>query len=199
MPAPLEQRLAARGTARFARCRVILLPRLQALAAPRNDPGTMARKPQPGRIATNRRAYRNFEILEELDAGLSLLGWEVKALRANRASLVEAYVAIREREAWLVGANFSPLPTASAHPAPVADRSRKLLMHRNQLDRLAGKVEQRGLTLVPLSLYWGGPKAKLRIGLGRGRKQYDKRRLDQERDWQREKQRLARHKAQGRS
>lgn len=159
----------------------------------------MARKPQPGRIAANRRAYRNFEILEELDAGLALLGWEVKALRANRASLAEAFVAIRGREAWLTGANFSPLPSASAHPPPVPGRSRKLLLHRNQLDRLAGKVQQRGLTLVPLALYWSGPKVKLRIGLGRGRKQYDKRRLDQERDWQREKQRLARHRAQGRS
>ena len=158
----------------------------------------MARKSQPGRIAVNRRAYRNFEILEELDAGLALLGWEVKALRANRASLVEAYVAIREQEAWLIGANFSPLPNASRHPLPVPDRSRKLLMHRYQIDRLAGKVQQRGLTLVPLALYWGGPRAKLRIGLGRGRKHYDKRQLDQERDWQREKQRLARHTAQGR-
>lgn len=159
----------------------------------------MARKPKPGRIATNRRAYRDYEILEELDAGLALLGWEVKALRANRASLVEAYVAVRGGEAWLTGANFAPLPSASAHPAPVADRSRKLLLHRRQLDRLAGKVQQRGLTLVPLALFWGGPKAKLRIGLGRGRKQYDKRRLDQERDWTREKQRLTRRAAKGRS
>ena len=158
----------------------------------------MARKPQPGRIAANRRAYRNFEILEELDAGLALLGWEVKALRANRASLVEAYVAIREGEAWLIGANFAPLPNASAHPPPVPGRSRKLLLHRCQIDRLAGKVQQRGLTLIPLALYWGGSKVKLRIGLGRGRKQHDKRRLDQERDWAREKQRLARHTAQGR-
>ena len=158
----------------------------------------MAKKSQPGRIATNRRAYRNYEILEELDAGLALLGWEVKALRANRASLVEAYVAIHGGEAWLTGANFSPLPNASAHPAPVPDRDRKLLMHRHQLDRLAGKVQQRGLTLVPLALFWGGPNVKLRVGLGRGRKHYDKRRVDQERDWAREKQRLARHAAKGR-
>lgn len=159
----------------------------------------MARKPQPGRIATNRRAYRNYEILEELDAGLALLGWEVKALRANRASLAEAFVAIRGREAWLTGANFSPLPSASAHPPPVPDRSRKLLLHRNQIDRLAGKVQQRGLTLIPLALYWSGSKVKLHIGLGRGRKQYDKRRLDQERDWQRQRQRLTRRSAKGRS
>ncbi len=158
----------------------------------------MAKKPQPGRIATNRRAYRNYEILEELDAGLALLGWEVKALRANRASLVEAYVAIRGGEAWLTGANFAPLPNASAHPAPVPARDRKLLLRRHQLDRLIGKVQQRGLTLAPLALFWGGPRAKLRIGLGRGRKQYDKRRVDQERDWAREKQRLARHAAKGR-
>ena len=159
----------------------------------------MARKPQPGRIATNRRAYRNYEILEELDAGVALLGWEVKALRAGRASLVEAYVSIREGEAWLTGANFAPLPNASTHPPPVPDRSRKLLLHRRQLDRLAGKVQQRGLTLVPLTLFWGGSRVKLRVGLGRGRKQYDKRRVDQERDWAREKQRLARHTAQGRA
>ena len=159
----------------------------------------MARKPQPGRIAANRRAYRNFEILEELDAGLALLGWEVKALRAGRASLVEAYVAIRNGEAWLTGANFAPLPNASAHPPPVPDRSRKLLLHRYQLDRLAGKVQQRGLTLVPLTLFWRGARVKLRVGLGRGRKHHDKRRVDQERDWAREKQRLARQTAQGRS
>ena len=159
----------------------------------------MAKKPQPGRIAVNRRAYREYEVLEELDAGLALLGWEVKALRANRASLVEAYVAVRGGEAWLTGANFAPLPSASAHPPPVPDRSRKLLLHRRQLDRLAGKVQQRGLTLVPLALFWGGAKVKLRVGLGRGRKQHDKRRVEQERDWAREKQRLARHKAQGRS
>ena len=159
----------------------------------------MASKPQPGRIAANRRAYRNFEILEELDAGLALQGWEVKALRANRASLAEAFVAIRQGEAWLTGANFSPLPNANAHPRPVPDRSRKLLLHRRQIDRLTGKVQQRGLALVPLSLYWSGSKVKLHIGLGRGRKQYDKRRVDQERDWQRQKQRLARHSAKGRS
>ena len=159
----------------------------------------MVRKPQPGRIATNRRAGHNYEILEELDAGLVLLGWEVKALRAGRASLVEAYIALRDGEAWLTGANFSPLPNTSAHPPPTPGRSRKLLLHRYQLDRLAGKVQQRGLTLIPLALYWSGSKAKLRVGLGRGRKQYDKRRIDQERDWAREKQRLARHAAQGRS
>ncbi|MCY4255338.1 MAG: SsrA-binding protein SmpB [Gammaproteobacteria bacterium] len=158
----------------------------------------MARKPQPGQIAANRRAYRDYEVLEELDAGLALLGWEVKALRAGRASLVEAYVALRGGEAWLTGANFAPLPSASAHPAPVADRDRKLLLHRHQLDRLSGKVQQRGLALVPLTLYWSGSKAKLRVGLGRGRKQHDKRRAEQERDWAREKQRLARHSAQGR-
>ena len=126
----------------------------------------MASKAKNGRIAANRRARRDYEILEELDAGLVLLGWEVKALRAGRASLVEAYVVIRGGEAWLVGANFAPLPSASVHPAPVAARSRKLLMHRRQLDRLAGKVQQRGLTLVPLALFWGGSKAKLRVGLG---------------------------------
>ena len=99
-----------------------------------------------------------------------------------------------------MGANFAPLPNASKHPRR---RSRTAAANcfctARQIDRLAGKVQQRGLTLVPLALYWGGPRAKLRIGLGRGRKQYDKRRLDQERDWQREKQRLARHSAQGRS
>ncbi len=159
---------------------------------------TMARKSSPGQIAANRRASRDYEILERFDAGLALLGWEVKALRANRASLVEAYVAIRGGEAWLTGANFAPLPSASAHPAPIAGRSRKLLLHRHQLDRLAGKVQQRGLTLVPLALFWSGSRAKLRVGLARGRTQYDKRRVDQERDWAREKQRLERHAARGR-
>ena len=145
---------------------------------------------QPGRIAVNRRARHDYFIEERLEAGVALQGWEVKALRAGRLQLAEAYVLLRGDEAWLFGAHVSPLPTASTHVQPDPTRSRKLLLHRRQIDSLVGAVERKGRTLVPLAMYWKDGRAKLEIGLARGKKEHDKRADTRERDWQREKARV---------
>ena len=119
-----------------------------------------------------------------------LQGWEVKSLRAGRAQLTESYVHIRNGEAWLLGAHISPLTTASTHIHPEPTRTRKLLLHRQQLDRLIGAVERKGYTLVQLNLHWSKGKAKLEIGLAKGKKQHDKRATQKERDWKRQKARI---------
>jgi SsrA-binding protein len=141
-------------------------------------------------IAENRKARHDYFIEDRYEAGLALEGWEVKSLRAGRAQLKEAYVYLRNGEAWLFGAHFSPLPSASTHVQPDPTRTRKLLLHRNQIDQLIGAVERRGYTIVPLSLYWKAGRAKLGIGLAKGKKLHDKRAADKSRDWEREKQRL---------
>lgn len=141
-------------------------------------------------IALNKKARHDYFIEERYEAGVALEGWEVKSLRAGRAQLSESYVLVRDGEAWLFGAHISPLPTASTHIQPDALRTRKLLLHRQELDKLIGAVERRGYTLVPLALYWKRGRAKLEIGLAKGKKQHDKRATEKERDWQREKQRL---------
>ncbi len=145
---------------------------------------------QPGRIAVNRRARHDYFIEERFEAGVVLHGWEVKALRAGRLQLTEAYVVLRADEAWLFGAHVSPLPTASTHVQPDPTRSRKLLLHRRQIDSLVGAVERKGRTIVPLAMYWKDGRAKLEIGLARGKKEHDKRADTRERDWQREKARV---------
>jgi SsrA-binding protein len=142
------------------------------------------------RIAVNRRARYDYFIEERFEAGVALLGWEVKSLRAGRLQLQEAYVLLKGDEAWLFGAHVSPLPTASTHVLPDPTRSRKLLMHRRQIDALVGAVERKGRTIVPLSMYWKNGRAKLEIGLARGKKEHDKRDNTRERDWQREKARV---------
>ncbi len=141
-------------------------------------------------IALNKKARHDFFIEERYEAGLALEGWEVKSLRAGRVQLKESYVLVREGEAWLFGAHLSPLPTASTHIHPDPLRTRKLLLHRQELDKLIGAVERRGYTLVPLALYWSKGRAKLEIGLAKGKKQHDKRATEKDRDWEREKQRL---------
>jgi SsrA-binding protein len=143
-----------------------------------------------GRIAVNRRARYDYFIEERFEAGVALLGWEVKSLRAGRLQLQEAYVLLKGDEAWLFGAHISPLPTASTHVLPDPTRSRKLLMHRRQIDALIGAVERKGRTIVPLAMYWKNGRAKLEIGLARGKKDHDKRDNTRERDWQREKARV---------
>jgi SsrA-binding protein len=143
-----------------------------------------------GRIAVNRRARYDYFIEERFEAGVALLGWEVKSLRAGRLQLQEAYVLLKGDEAWLFGAHISPLPTASTHVLPDPTRSRKLLMHRRQIDALVGAVERKGRTIVPLAMYWKNGRAKLEIGLARGKKEHDKRDNTRERDWQREKARV---------
>ncbi|MGH8495635.1 MAG: SsrA-binding protein SmpB [Gammaproteobacteria bacterium] len=151
-----------------------------------------SQKSQPGEstIARNRKARHDYFIEEGFEAGLALEGWEVKSLRAGRAQLTEAYVVLRDAQAWLLGAHITPLLSASSHVQADPTRTRKLLLHRHELDRLIGAVERKGYTLVPLALYWKRGKAKLDIGLAKGKKQHDKRADLKERDWQRQKSRL---------
>jgi SsrA-binding protein len=141
-------------------------------------------------IAENRKARHDYFIEETYEAGLALLGWEVKSLRAGRAQLKEAYVFIKDGEAWLFGAHVAALPTASTHVIPDPIRTRKLLLNRAELNGLIGAVERRGYTLVPLELYWKSGRAKLRVGLAKGKKEHDKRATSKDRDWQRERARL---------
>lgn len=141
-------------------------------------------------IALNRQATHEYFIEERFEAGLVLEGWEVKSLRAGRAQLKESYVILKNGEAWLLGAHISPLTSASTHIEPDPTRTRKLLLHRQQLSRLIGQVERRGYTLVPLALYWSKGRAKLEMGLAKGKKLHDKRASEKDRDWQREKQRV---------
>ena len=144
-------------------------------------------------IADNRRARHDYFIEESYEAGLSLMGWEVKSLRAGRAQIKESYVFLKDAEAYLFGAHISPLPTASTHVIPDPIRTRKLLLNRAELNRLIGAVERRGYTLIPLELYWKNGRVKLKLGLAKGKKEHDKRDTSKERDWQREKSRLMKH------
>ena len=148
------------------------------------------KKPTGNTIAVNRRARHDYFIEDRFEAGLALEGWEVKSLREGNAQLTEAYVNLRQGEAWLVGAHFSPLRSTSTHVKADPTRARKLLLHRHELDRLAGAVERKGYTLVPLDLHWHKGRAKLNIGLGKGKKQHDKRADRKDRDWQRQKERI---------
>ena len=149
-----------------------------------------AKKSAGNVIAVNRRARHDYFIEDSFEAGLVLEGWEVKSLRAGSAQLTEAYVNVRNSEAWLVGAHFAPLKTVSTHIKADPTRSRKLLMHRLELDRLIGKVERKGNTLVPLDLHWIKGRAKLTIGLAKGKKQHDKRASKKDADWARQKARI---------
>lgn len=144
-------------------------------------------------IALNKKARHDYFIDDSYEAGLALSGWEVKALRAGRAQIKEGYVLLKDGEAWLFGAHISPLPSASSHVNPDPVRTRKLLLHRRQIDQLIGQVERKGYTLVPLSLYWKRGKVKLEIGLARGKKKYDKRAAEKDRAWQRQKERIMKH------
>ncbi len=141
-------------------------------------------------IAQNKKARFDYFIEEEFEAGLVLEGWEVKSLRAGRAQLKESYVIIQNGELYLFGAHFSPLSSASTHVTADPVRSRKLLMKRYEISRLIGQVERGGYTLAPLTLYWSRGRAKLKIGLAKGKKQHDKRASIKERDWKREQQRV---------
>ena len=141
-------------------------------------------------IAVNRKARHDYFIEDKFEAGLVLEGWEAKSLRAGRAQLTESYVHLRNGEAYLIGAHFSPLNTASTHTRADPTRSRKLLLQRYELDRLVGAVERKGFALVPLNLHWSRGRAKLEIGLAKGKKQHDKRAASKDRDWQRQKERI---------
>ncbi|NKN32031.1 SsrA-binding protein SmpB [Marichromatium bheemlicum] len=141
-------------------------------------------------IALNKKASHDYFIEQRFEAGLVLEGWEVKSLRAGRIQLKESYVKILHGEGYLIGAHISPLQTASTHVNPDPTRSRKLLLKRHELNRLIGQTERAGFTLVPTAMYWKRGRAKLEIGLGKGKKQHDKRTSEKDRDWQREKERL---------
>ncbi len=141
-------------------------------------------------IAQNKKARFDFFIEEEFEAGIALEGWEVKSMRAGRVQLKESYVIIHNGELFLQGAHISPLTSASTHVQADPVRSRKLLMKRYEISRLIGQVERAGYTLAPLTLYWSRGRAKLKIGLAKGKKQHDKRASIKDRDWKREQQRI---------
>lgn len=144
-------------------------------------------------IAVNKKARHDYFIEEKIEAGIVLEGWEVKSLRSKSVQLKESYVLVKNMEAWLLGAHISPLPSASTHKLTDPIRTRKLLLHRNELARLIGAVERKGFTLVPLSMYWKKGIAKLKIGVAKGKQKQDKRASIKERDWQRDKQRILKH------
>jgi SsrA-binding protein len=145
-------------------------------------------------IVENRKAFHDYFIEERFEAGLSLAGWEVKAIRGGRANLKEAYVVVKGGELLLIGAHISPLATASTHVQADPTRTRKLLMHREEINRLVGKVERAGYTLTPLDLHFSHGRIKLEIGLAKGKKQHDKRATIKEREWTREQQRVIRNR-----
>ncbi len=148
------------------------------------------KKSDSNTIVLNRKARYDYAIEDQYEAGIVLEGWEVKSLRDGRAQLKESYVNIYKGEVFLVGAHFSPLKSSSAHVPTDPTRSRKLLLHSKEISKLIGSTERDGYTIVPLSLYWQRGKAKLKIALAKGKKQYDKRQTIKQRDWDREKHRL---------
>jgi SsrA-binding protein len=149
-------------------------------------------KKSGGTIAQNKRARHEYHIDERYEAGVSLQGWEVKSLRAGRTNLTDAYAIVRNGEIYLFGASIVPLISASTHVVADDRRTRKLLLHRQEIDKLVGAVERKGYTLVPLAMYWKGNKVKIEIGLARGKQDHDKRNALKDKDWQRDKQRAMR-------
>lgn len=141
-------------------------------------------------IALNKKVRHDYFIEERLEAGIALLGWEVKSLRAGRVQISESYVVLKGGEVWLIGAHITPLSSASTHINPEPVRTRKLLLHRTEIGHLTGAVERRGYTLAPTAMYWKHGRAKLEIGLAKGKRKFDKRAAEKDRDWAREKERL---------
>lgn len=144
-------------------------------------------------IALNKKARHEYMLEDRLEAGLALEGWEVKSLRAGKVQLVDSYILLKNNEAWLFGCHISPLPTASTHIQPDPTRSRKLLLHRYEIDRLVGAVERKGYSLIATAMFWKKGRAKLEIALAKGKKAHDKRAATKDRDWQRQKQRILKH------
>lgn len=141
-------------------------------------------------IVENRKAFHDYFVEERLEAGLSLEGWEVKAIRAGRCQLKESYVIVRNGEVFLLGSHISPLAAASTHVQADPTRTRKLLLQAAEIRKLIGKVDRAGYTLIPINLHFSKGRIKLEIGLAKGKKQYDKRETAKQKDWEREKQRL---------
>ncbi len=152
----------------------------------------MARKSKasPGTIARNKKARFEYQLHEKFEAGLALTGWEVKSLRAGKVQLTDTYVLLKNGEAFLLGCNITPLNTASTHVTADPQRTRKLLLHKKELSRLIGSVQQKGYTCIPLALYWKGNKVKCEISLATGKKDHDKRADLKEREWNRDKSRV---------
>ena len=144
-------------------------------------------------IALNKKARHDYILEDRLEAGLALEGWEVKSLRAGKVQMVDSYVLLKDNQAWLFGCLITPLPTASTHIKPDAMRTRKLLLHRREIDKMIGPVERKGYSLIPTALYWKKGRAKLEIALAKGKKEHDKRAALKERDWKRDKQRILKH------
>ena len=143
-------------------------------------------------IVQNKKAFHDYFIEEKYEAGIVLEGWEVKAIRDNRTNIKEAYVIIQRGEIYLIGCHITPMGAASTHMRPDAIRTRKLLLHSEEITKLIGKVERSGYTLVPIDMHFKGGRIKIEIGLAKGKKQYDKRNAEKERDWERDKARIMR-------
>lgn len=154
--------------------------------------GGKKKKSESSTIGLNKRARHEYFIEERVEAGIALQGWEVKSLRAGRLNFGDSYALIRYGELFLFGAQITPLSTVSTHVVAEPARTRKLLLHRVEIDRLIGAVERKGYTLVPTAMYWKDGRAKVELGLARGKQSHDKRETEKERDWEREKQRLLR-------
>lgn len=157
--------------------------------------GDMAKqkKKSPNTIAQNKRARFDFQIDETFEAGLVLQGWEVKSIREGKVQIRDSYAFIKDGEAWITGMQITPLLSASTHIHPEPARARKLLLHREEIDKLVGATERKGYTLVPMSLYWKNGRVKLGLGIGKGKKLHDKRATEKDRDWQRQKARVMKH------
>ena len=151
---------------------------------------TKNKKDNSNTIALNKKARHDYFIEQSFEAGLSLLGWEVKSLREKKVQIGESYVILKNNELYLFGAHISPLSSVSTHIDPDPTRTRKLLMHRLEIDQLREKITQKGFTVVPLKLYWTRGKVKIEIGLAKGKKAHDKRQAIKEKDWKRDKQRV---------
>ncbi len=151
------------------------------------------KKAAPNTIAQNKKGRFDYQIDDTFEAGIVLEGWEVKSIRAGRVQIKESYAMLINDEAWLLGSHITPLTSASTHIHPDPGRARKLLLHREEIDRLIGAVERKGYTLVPLSMYWKKGRVKVLLGLGKGKKKHDKRATEKARDWSREKARLLKH------
>ena len=167
----------------------------EPLLTPYNTPPmSNQKKPQAnsGTIALNKKAKHDYFVEDRFEAGIALTGWEVKSLRAGKGQLVDSYILLKDGEAYLLGAHISPLKTASTHVIADPTRTRKLLLKARELDKLLTGVQQKGFSCVPLALYWKGHLVKCEIALVRGKKDFDKRQTEKERDWAREKQRVVR-------
>ena len=141
-------------------------------------------------IAVNKRARFEYQVEERIEAGIALDGWEVKALREGRVQFADSYVLLKDGEAWLFGCQINPLPTVSTHVTADPTRTRKLLLHRREIDRLVGAVDRKGYTVIPTAMYWSRGRAKVEIGLAKGKREHDKRRTQKDRDWERQKSRI---------